>query len=57
MQLGLIVADTFESSSMLIYTHSEQSICTWWERHDAVLIKPVIKLGSQLNEISRVNEK
>jgi len=35
VQLGLNEADTVESSSILIYSHSEQSIYTQWDRHDA----------------------
>ncbi len=41
----------------MIYSHSEQSMYTGWDRHDAILIKAVIKLGSQRNETSGVNEK
>jgi len=45
-------------SSILIYSHSEQSIFTQSDRHDAVLIKPVIKIGSELkgvNEMLSIN--
>jgi hypothetical protein len=49
-------AGTLESSSMLIYSHSEKSIYTWRDRHGAILITTVINLVSQLNEISKVTE-
>jgi hypothetical protein len=35
-------ADTLESSSILIYSRSEQSIYTWGDLHNAVLIKVMI---------------
>jgi len=41
MQLCLNEADTLESSSILIYSHSEQSIYTQCDGHDAILIKAV----------------
>ncbi len=47
-------ADTLESSSILIYSRSEQSIYTWCDRHDAVLIKAAIKIGSELKEVNEV---
>jgi hypothetical protein len=46
MQFGLNEADTLESISILIYSHSEHGIYTWRDRHDAVLKKAVIKIGS-----------
>jgi hypothetical protein len=46
MQLGLNVADTLKYSSILINSHSEQSINTQCDRHDAVLIKAAIKKGA-----------
>jgi hypothetical protein len=39
MQLGLNEADTLESSSMLMYYWSEQSLYTQSDWHDAVVIK------------------
>ncbi len=53
MQLGLNEADTLKTSSILINSHSEQNINTQCDRHDAVLIKAVIKIRS---ELKRVNE-
>jgi hypothetical protein len=46
VQLGLNEADTLKFNSILIYSHSEPSIYTQSDRHDAVLIKAVIKIGS-----------
>jgi hypothetical protein len=43
MQLGFNEAGTLKSSSILIYSCSEQSIYTWRDRHDAVLNKAGIK--------------
>ncbi len=43
VQLGFNEADPLKSSSILIYSHSELSIYTQSEWHDAVLIKEVIK--------------
>ncbi len=53
MQLGLSEADTLKSTSILIYSHSEQSIYKWCDRHNVVLIKAVIKIGSCLNEVQK----
>ncbi len=39
VQLGLNEADTLESSSLLIYSHQEQSIYTQNEWHNAMVIK------------------
>ncbi len=46
VQLVLNEADTLKFSLILIYLHAVQSIYTQGDRHDAVLIKMVIKLGS-----------
>ncbi len=43
-------ADTFESSSILIYSISEQSILTNSGRHEAVLIKKVKFKKGTINE-------
>jgi len=49
--LGLNEADALKSSSILIYSHSEQSICTQCDRHDAVLIKAVIKIRGEIGVV------
>ena len=47
VQLGLNETDTLESSSVLIYPHSMQSIYTQIGWHDAALIKEMkSKVGS-----------
>ncbi len=56
MQFGLNEADTLEPISILIYSHSEHSIYTWCDRHDAVLSKTVNKIGSSLNEVNGVQK-
>jgi hypothetical protein len=54
VKLGLNEADTLKSSSILIYSHSEKSIYTQCDRHDAVLIKAVIKIRSKLKGVNEM---
>jgi hypothetical protein len=46
LRLGLNEDDTLKSSSILIYSHSSQSIYIQGDRHVGVLIKGIIKLRS-----------
>ncbi len=52
MQLDLNEADTLKYSSILINSHSEQSIYTQCDRHDAILIKAAIKIRCELKAIN-----
>jgi hypothetical protein len=54
VQLGFNKAGTLKSSSILIYSHSEQSICTQSDRHDAVFIKAVIKIRSESKGVNEM---
>jgi hypothetical protein len=47
-------ADTITSSSILIYSLTEHSIYTQCDRHDAVLIKAVIKIRSELKGVNEM---
>ncbi len=46
VQMGLNEADTLKSSSTLIYSHSEQSLYSQRDWHDAMLIKGEIRRRS-----------
>jgi hypothetical protein len=46
LRLGINEDDTLKSSSILIYSHSAQSIYIQGDRHVAFLIKTIIKLKS-----------
>ncbi len=49
VHLGFNEADIFKSSSILIYLHKAQSICTQSKCHDAMIIKKVqIQMGLKL---------
>jgi hypothetical protein len=52
VKLGLNEADTLKSSSILIYSHSEKSIYTQCDRHDAVIM--VIKIRSKLKGVNEM---
>jgi hypothetical protein len=54
MQSGLNEVVTLKSSKILICSHLEQSICIQSDRHDAIIIKMIIKIRS---ETKRVNGK
>ncbi len=54
MQLDLNKADALKSSSILIYSHSEQSIYTKSYRDIAILVKPEIKIGSELKGVNEL---
>ncbi len=54
MQLGLNEVGALNSSSVLIYSHSEQSIYTQSDRHDAVFIKAVIKIRSESKGVNEM---
>ena len=47
-------AVALNSSSILIYSHSEQSIYTQSGRHDAVFIKAVIKIRSESKGVNEM---
>ncbi len=52
--MGLNEANILKSSSILIYSHSEQSIHTQCDRHDGILIKAVIKMRSGLKGVNEI---
>jgi hypothetical protein len=54
VKLGLNEADTLKSSSLLIYSHSENVIYTQCDRYHAVLIKAVIKISSKLKGVNEM---
>ncbi len=54
MQLRLNEADTLKSTLILIYSHLTQSIYTHYNRPDAILIKAVIKIRSELKGVNEI---
>ncbi len=53
-QFSLNEVATLKSSSILIYSYSEQSIYTQCVKHDAILIKAVIKIKSELKGVNEM---